>query len=58
MTVLRAVARPMLASIFVIQGYETMLHPERVAREGGAGGATARRARAAACRTGPRTRCA
>jgi putative oxidoreductase len=31
MTVLRAVARPMLASIFVIQGYETMLHPERVA---------------------------
>ena len=31
MTVLRAVARPMLASIFVIQGFETMLHPERVA---------------------------
>jgi putative oxidoreductase len=32
MTVLRAVARPMLASIFVIQGFDTMLHPERVAR--------------------------
>jgi len=31
MTVLRAVARPMLASIFVVQGFETMLHPERVA---------------------------
>jgi uncharacterized membrane protein YphA (DoxX/SURF4 family) len=31
MTVLRAVARPMLASIFAIQGYDTMLHPERVA---------------------------
>jgi len=31
MTVLRAVARPMLASIFVIQGFDTMLHPEKVA---------------------------
>src|SRR5215472_12252973 len=31
MTVLRAVARPMLASIFVIQGFDAMLHPERVA---------------------------
>ena len=31
MTVLRAVARPMLASIFAIQGYDTMRHPERVA---------------------------
>ena len=31
MTVLRAVARPMLAGIFVIQGYDTMRHPERVA---------------------------
>ena len=30
MTVLRAVARPMLASIFAIQGYDTMRHPERV----------------------------
>jgi len=29
--VLRAAARPMLASIFVIQGLDTMLHPERVA---------------------------
>jgi putative oxidoreductase len=31
MTVLRAVARPMLASIFAIQGYDTMSYPERVA---------------------------
>ena len=31
MTVLRTAARPMLASIFVIQGFDTMLHPERVA---------------------------
>jgi putative oxidoreductase len=31
MPVLRAIARPMLASIFVIQGYDTLLHPERVA---------------------------
>src|SRR5215470_114954 len=31
MTVLRAVARPMLAGIFVVQGFDTMLHPERVA---------------------------
>jgi uncharacterized membrane protein YphA (DoxX/SURF4 family) len=31
MSVLRDVARPMLASIFVIQGFDTMLHPERVA---------------------------
>ena len=31
MTVLRAAARPMLASIFVIQGFDTMLHPERAA---------------------------
>ena len=30
MTVLRAVALPMLASIFAIQGYDTMRHPERV----------------------------
>ncbi len=30
MTVLRAMARPMLASIFAIQGYDTMRHPERV----------------------------
>jgi putative oxidoreductase len=31
MTVLRALARPMLASIFIIQGYNTLREPERVA---------------------------
>lgn len=31
MTALRAAARPMLASIFAIQGYQTMCHPDRVA---------------------------
>lgn len=31
MAVLRAVARPMLASIFVVQGYQTWRWPERVA---------------------------
>jgi putative oxidoreductase len=31
MGVIRAVARPMLASIFIVQGYETWRHPERVA---------------------------
>jgi len=31
MSVLRDFARPMLASIFIIQGFDTMLHPERVA---------------------------
>jgi putative oxidoreductase len=30
MTVLRAVARPMLASIFALQGFDTLLRPERV----------------------------
>lgn len=30
MPVLRAIARPMLASIFAIQGFDTLLHPERV----------------------------
>jgi len=30
MAVLRAVARPMLASIFIVQGFDTLLHPERV----------------------------
>lgn len=30
MTVFRAIARPMLASIFAVQGYDTMRHPERV----------------------------
>jgi putative oxidoreductase len=33
MPVLRAIARPMLASIFAIQGFDTLLHPERVARQ-------------------------
>ena len=31
MAVLRAVARPMLASIFVVQGYQTWRYPDRVA---------------------------
>ncbi len=31
MAVLRAIARPMLASIFVVQGYQTWRYPERVA---------------------------
>jgi putative oxidoreductase len=31
MTVLRALARPMLASIFIVQGYSTLREPERVA---------------------------
>jgi putative oxidoreductase len=31
MAVLRAIARPMLASIFVVQGYQTWRWPERVA---------------------------
>ncbi|MGD0604496.1 MAG: hypothetical protein ABSA53_12950 [Streptosporangiaceae bacterium] len=31
MPVLRAFARPMVASIFVLQGYDTLRHPERVA---------------------------
>ena len=29
MPVLRAAARPMMASIFIVQGFDTMLHPER-----------------------------
>ena len=58
MTVLRAVARPMLASIFAIQGYDTMRHPERVAARAESGGAAAGRARARRCRARPRTRCA
>jgi putative oxidoreductase len=33
MPVLRAVARPMLASIFAIQGFDTLLRPERVVRQ-------------------------
>jgi putative oxidoreductase len=31
MPVLRALARPMVASIFILQGYDTLRHPERVA---------------------------
>src|SRR5215469_842354 len=31
MPVVRALARPMLASIFIIQGYDTFRRPERVA---------------------------
>ena len=31
MAVLRALARPMLASIFIAQGYDTLRHPEKVA---------------------------
>jgi putative oxidoreductase len=31
MVVLRAVARPMLASIFIVQGLDTFLHPDKVA---------------------------
>lgn len=32
MGVLRAVARPMLASIFIVQGYDTLRNPERVVK--------------------------
>ena len=35
MAVLRALARPMLASIFIVQGYDTLRHPERVAPRAG-----------------------
>jgi putative oxidoreductase len=31
MVVLRAIARPLLASIFIVQGYDTFRHPEKVA---------------------------
>ena len=31
MVVLRAFARPMLASIYIVQGYDTFRHPEKVA---------------------------
>ena len=31
MTVLRALARPIVASIFILQGYDTFRRPERVA---------------------------
>jgi putative oxidoreductase len=30
MPVLRAIARPMLGSIYVVQGFDTMMHPEQV----------------------------
>ena len=33
MPVLRAVARPMLASIFAIQGFDALFHPERVVKQ-------------------------
>ncbi|MGH3149694.1 MAG: DoxX family protein [Streptosporangiaceae bacterium] len=33
MTVLRAFARPLLASTFIIEGYDTLRHPERVAKQ-------------------------
>jgi putative oxidoreductase len=33
MPVLRAVARPLLASIFVLQGYDTLRHPDKYAAE-------------------------
>jgi putative oxidoreductase len=33
MAVLRAFARPMLASIFIIQGYDTVRHPDRVVKK-------------------------
>jgi putative oxidoreductase len=33
MPVLRAVARPMLASVFAIQGLDALLHPERVVQQ-------------------------
>ena len=33
MSVLRAVGRPLIASIFIIQGFETMRRPDRVAEQ-------------------------
>jgi putative oxidoreductase len=33
MAVLRAIARPMLASIFIVQGYDTLRHPEKVVKK-------------------------
>lgn len=33
MSVLRAVGRPLIASIFIIQGFETMRRPDRVAKQ-------------------------
>jgi putative oxidoreductase len=33
MTILRSLARPMIASIFVIQGFQTMRSPDRVVKQ-------------------------
>ncbi len=33
MTVLRALARPMLAGIFIVEGFDTLRRPERVAKQ-------------------------
>ncbi len=33
MAVLRAIARPMLGSIFIVQGLDSLLHPERVVKQ-------------------------
>jgi uncharacterized membrane protein YphA (DoxX/SURF4 family) len=33
MAVVRAVARPMLASIFIVQGFNTLRHPDRVVKK-------------------------
>jgi len=32
MAVLRAIARPMLGAVFIIQGYDTLRHPEKVVK--------------------------
>ena len=32
MAVLRAIARPMLASVFIVQGYDALRHPEKVVK--------------------------
>jgi putative oxidoreductase len=32
MAVLRAIARPMLAAVFIVQGYDTLRHPEKVVK--------------------------
>jgi putative oxidoreductase len=33
MAALRAIARPMLASIFIVQGLDSLLHPERMVKQ-------------------------
>jgi hypothetical protein len=35
MTILRALARPMLASIFIVGGFDTLRRPGRVAKQAG-----------------------